>query len=67
MICEFTDLGTQTEEMQTYIIQACQLGLMGVNTSLFNPNDAVSKANFVTIFSRMLFGTMYDNGDPYYV
>jgi len=52
-------------------MRSCQLGLMGLDTngkalSKFRPNEAVTRAHFAAIFSRLLFGTKYDGGKPYY-
>ncbi|MBQ9554525.1 hypothetical protein IJU97_06420 [bacterium] len=44
-ICEFEDPDI-TEDLQEYVKQACQLGLMGQNTSVFKPHDSVTKAQF---------------------
>jgi len=50
---------------------SCQLGLMGLDTngralSKFRPNEAVTRAHFSAVFSRLLFGDRYDGGKPYY-
>jgi hypothetical protein len=47
----FSDISNETEELQTYIIQACELGLMGIHPdgtplSDFMPNKKVSRAEF---------------------
>jgi hypothetical protein len=44
---------------------------MGLDTngkalSKFRPNELVTRAHFSAIFSRLLFGTRYDGGKPYY-
>ena len=40
---------------------------MGINTDgIFNPNGTLSRAEFGTILSRVLFGSIYDGGTPYY-
>jgi hypothetical protein len=64
--CEFTDVANQTEELQGYITEACQLGLMGVGITAFNPNGVVTRAQFGTVLSRVLYGDANDGGDPYY-
>ncbi len=66
LTCDFTDVANQTEELQGYITEACQLGLMGVGITAFNPNGVVTRAQFGTVLSRVLYGDMYDGGDPYY-
>ncbi len=67
LTCEFTDIANQSEELQGYIKEACQLGLMGVGISAFNPNGVVTRAQFGTVLSRALYGDTYNGGDPYYV
>jgi hypothetical protein len=63
---QFRDLNEVNPELQDYIIQACELGLMGlfsdgktVKTS-FNPNDAVILAEVATTVSRLLWGELYE-------
>jgi hypothetical protein len=45
--------------LQSYIIQACELGLMGIHSdgtplSAFMPEKTVSRAEFGTVLSRLL-------------
>ena len=63
--CLFDDLADQDVEMKGYIKTACQLGLMGVNTTSFNPNGLVTRAQTATIISRM-YGWATD-GLTYYM
>lgn len=65
--CNFTDIANETEELQGYIKQACQLGLMGQGITEFNPNGVVTRAQFGTVLSRALWGDENNGGDPYYV
>lgn len=44
---------------------------MGVNTdgtanSQFNPDDTVDRAQFGTILSRVIWGSVYNGGNPRY-
>lgn len=64
--CNFTDVANETAELQGYIEEACQLGLMGVGITEFNPRGIVTRAQFGTVLSRALYGDMYNDGDPYY-
>jgi hypothetical protein len=57
IVCVFTDIDDQSTELQGYIEEACQLGLMGVDTTEFNPNGTVTRAQFGTVLSRALYGT----------
>ena len=65
--CNFTDVANQSDELKGYITEACQLGLMGVGITAFNPNGVVTRAQFGTVLSRALYGDIYNDGDPYYV
>ncbi|MCX6823128.1 MAG: S-layer homology domain-containing protein, partial [candidate division SR1 bacterium] len=66
LACHFTDVANQTEEMQGYITEACQMGLMGQGITAFNPNGVVTRAQFGTVLDRVLNGAANDGGDPYY-
>jgi len=65
-MCNFTDVANQTTEMQGYITKACQLGLMGVGLTAFDPSGVVTTAQFGTVLARALYGTEYNGGTPYY-
>ncbi len=66
--CAFDDMINGDAEYQIYAKLACQLGVMGINNVTnevnknFNPDEAVTKAQFATILSRLLYGSAY-NGD----
>ncbi|MCX6824520.1 MAG: hypothetical protein NT085_05365 [candidate division SR1 bacterium] len=70
--CIFTDIGSQTQEMKNYIKLVCQLGLMGYHgdgvtqKDVFNPDNTLTRAEFGTTLSRLIWGTKYANGNPYY-
>lgn len=64
-LCVFADIDKETSELQYYIILSCQLGIMGVDyygnpEDTFNPNYFVTRDQFVTILSRMIFGDEYN-------
>jgi hypothetical protein len=65
--CTFSDISNETTELQGYIKQACQLGIMGQGISLFYPKGKVSRAEFGTVLSRALYGNTYNTGTPYYI
>ncbi|MCX6823336.1 MAG: DUF5011 domain-containing protein [candidate division SR1 bacterium] len=68
IICSFADLSGQTAEMQSYIVQSCQLGLMGQHIQNFYPTGKVTRAELGTVLSRMLYNTLESNdGNPYYL
>jgi len=56
----FTDLAQVNAELQAYITQSCELGLMGyysdgeTQKDAFSPNDRITRAEVATILSRML-------------
>ena len=58
--CTFTDISDQSAEMKFYIKLSCQLGLMGVGVTEFTPSDEITRAEFGTILSRVLWGTTYE-------
>jgi len=66
--CEFTDLNGQTKITKAYIKYSCQLGLMGIDSKTFTPNNKVTRAEFGTVLSRALYGTTYTahGSAPYY-
>ncbi len=63
--CTFNDVNNESTEMQFYMKIACQLGLMGLEqdgtpATIFNPNELVNRAQFGTVFSRLIFGSKYN-------
>ena len=66
--CSFTDTGKDSEELQFYMRTVCQLGLMwlksdGTPDTMFTSNGILTRAQFGTILSRLLYGDTY-NGKP---
>jgi len=66
-VCNFGDISWQTEELKWFIIQSCQLGLMGVGLTNFNPQWEVTRAQFGTVLSRAMYGEKNNDWEPYYV
>jgi len=64
--CVFDDIQTQNNELQSYILQACSLGIMWIDMQSFWPEEFVTRAQFATAFSRLLFGEQYNGYTPYY-
>jgi len=63
--CIFTDIDKENLELQYYIKRSCQLGIMwldyyGNPDTTFNPNYFVTRAQFITILSRLLFKDIYN-------
>lgn len=74
LICEFSDMSAETPEMQFYARFACKLGLMWLNddgtpSNRFYPNNRVTRAQFGTVLSRVLYDNTYNsdllNGSRY--
>ena len=64
--CNFTDISWVSSNLRSWIIEACQLGIMWQGTTKFNPYSKVSRAEFWTYISRMIWGSQYEWGTPYY-
>jgi surface protein len=63
----YTDIDTVNNELRDYIKMSCELEIMWLQSDWktplqeFRPNDYVSRAEFSTVFSRILEGNKYDN------
>ena len=66
LACEFDDVANQSSEMKFFIKLSCQLCIMGQGITNFNPNEQVTRAQFGTVMSRILWGNTYNVGTPYY-
>jgi len=71
--CTFPDVTTALDaQYDNWVTKACQLGLMGVGITNFNPNGLVTRAEFGTAFSRALNANdaeklaEMNKADPYY-
>ena len=56
----------ESQEMVDYALKACKLWLMWIDMDYFQPNLQVTRAQFGTILSRLLYGTKYAWWTPYY-
>ena len=70
-VCAFKDVSKESPDMQDYMVQSCQLGLMGVDADgnakdTFKPQGIVTRAEFGTVLSRALYGDANQGGTPYY-
>lgn len=71
---QFTDIAGITSDLHDYIIEACNLWIMGRTSDgqwimkFFYPHNQVTKAEVVTILSRMFWGNEYKNkkGENWY-
>lgn len=66
--CSFSDLASVADtDLEDFAVEACQMGLMGIGTNgIFNPMGVLSRAEFGTVLSRVLFGDVYNGGNPFY-
>jgi hypothetical protein len=68
--CVFTDNNQANKDLLPYITQVCELGIMGVQSdgktplTKFNPNAYVTRAEFGTVLSRVLYGTTNNTSSP---
>lgn len=63
--CDFKDIENETPELQYYMRLSCKLWIMGLDyygdpDTIFNPNYVVTRDQFVTILSRLLFRDEYN-------
>ncbi len=67
--CDFLDINQTNKEFISYIKNVCQLEIMGLQAdgktplTYFNPNSLVTRAEFGTVLSRVLYGNIYDNNN----
>jgi len=64
--CVFSDMQNSSVEIQWYARLACQLGLMWLKKNWtpdtkFTPDGIVTRAQFGTVLSRLLYGDVYNN------
>jgi len=65
----FQDIENDTDELKYFMKTACELNLMWLHADWktpkdnFDPNDIVTRAEFWTVFSRLLFGDKYNIKD----
>ena len=64
--CTFSDIDSVKGDLHDFIIESCQLGIMGQGITAFRPYDTISRAEFGTALSRVLWGNEYEGGTPYY-
>lgn len=63
--CIFSDISNESRDFQDYIQLSCELWIMwlkkdGTPDSIFNPNKYVTRAQFGTMLSRLLYGDSYN-------
>ena len=64
--CEFGDIDSVKGDLHDFIIESCQLGIMGQGIKNFRPYATITRAEFGTALSRVLWGDKYEGGTPYY-
>jgi len=66
---QFQDIEKESDELKYFMKTACELNLMWLHPDWktpkdnFDPNDIVTRAEFWTVFSRLLFGDKYNIKD----
>jgi hypothetical protein len=65
-VCSFSDADTAQGDLASYLVKACQMGLMGQGIEKFRPNDKVTRGEFGTTLSRAIWGDKYDGENPFY-
>jgi len=68
--CEFDDENEVKPDLSEYVQKACQLWLMWKWSKTFNPQWLLTRAQFWTILSRILWGELYNTAwenEPYYL
>jgi predicted alpha/beta hydrolase family esterase len=65
-VCSFTDTDTAEGDLGTYVVKACQMGLMGQGIEKFRPGDKVTRGEFGTVLSRAIWGDKYNSENPFY-
>ena len=63
--CRFSDIRNESEDLQSYMELSCQLWIMGLKKdgtpdTIFKPNNYVTRAQFGTMLSRLIYGDMYN-------
>ena len=58
--CTFTDIDSVKGDLHDFIIESCQLGIMGQGITAFRPYDTISRAEFGTALSRVLWDKTYE-------
>lgn len=65
--CQFSDISDRlNSQYDSWVTKACQLWLMWQWISNFRPYNNVTRAEFGTILSRLLYWNKYDWWTPYY-
>ena len=66
-ITSYKDYAKMSNETISWVQQACNIGVMGLNADrsklieFFNPQGLVNRAEFSTVLSRFLYGSKHDN------
>lgn len=64
--CAFADKTSITEDLKPFAHAVCELWYMWVWVKNFNPKWTVTRAQFGTILSRVMFWEHFDGWTPYY-
>ena len=65
--CEFSDVSDKLNiQYDSWVVNSCQLWLMWQWITKFRPYDKVTRGEFGTILSRLLWWDKYNGWNPYY-
>ena len=64
--CTFSDIDSVKGDLHDFIIESCQLGIMGQGITAFRPYATITRAEFGTALSRVLYGDVNNGGTPFY-
>ena len=65
--CEFSDVSDRLNlQYDSWVVNSCQLWLMWQWITKFRPYDKVTRGEFGTILSRLLWWDKYNGWNPYY-
>lgn len=64
--CYFIDSNINPD-LVNYVVESCQLWLMWQWVISFRPKDYVTRAEFWTVLSRLLYWNKYEWWNPYYI
>ncbi len=66
--CQFSDISDKLNiQYDSWVTKSCQLWLMWQWITKFRPYDKVTRGEFWTILSRLLYWDKYDGWKPYYL
>lgn len=65
--CTFSDIATYDSTLQSYIPQACNLGLLKWSKGKFMPSETITEAQAITMVVRSIYGYQDETTSPRYL